>query len=135
MKCLIDTNILISAALFRSSVPAKAFIKATAGPHTAVICDYSLDEAQRVCQKKFRDKWPAIQEFLFSSLLVAELIKVPVDDEPVPDERLIRDNKDRPILRAAVKAGVDIIVSGDKDFLESEIKNPKIITPAEFLKV
>jgi predicted nucleic acid-binding protein len=31
----------------------------------------------------------------------------------------IRDFTDRPILRAARKAKVDIFVTGDKDFLES----------------
>ena len=133
MRCLIDTNILISAALFKSSIPAKAFIKATAGHYTAVICDYSLDEALRVCNRKFIHKFPAIQEFLYSALLAADLIKAPIDDEPVANEALIRDANDRPIFRAAVKAGVDLIITGDKDFLEANIKNPKIITPAEFL--
>jgi len=135
MKVLIDTNILISAALFKGSVPARAFIKATSEPYTVVICDYSLDEALRVSNKKFKDKVPAIQEFLYSALLVADLIKTSPDDEAADEESLIRDIKDRPILRAALKAGVHAIISGDKDFIESTIKNPKIITAAEFLKL
>lgn len=50
------------------------------------------------------------------------------------DEVEIRDINDRPILRAAHKAGVDIFVTGDKDFLESTVTCPKIITAACFLK-
>ena len=46
MRLLIDTNILISAALFHDSVPAKAFTKAVSSPHETVVCDYSLDEMQ-----------------------------------------------------------------------------------------
>ena len=31
-------------------------------------------------------------------------------------------------------AKADILLTGDKDFLESSIKHPKILTPAEFLE-
>lgn len=41
---------------------------------------------------------------------------------------------DRPILRAAIEAKADVLLTGDKDFLESGVKNPKIMTPAEFLQ-
>jgi len=44
MRVLIDTNILISSALFPKSVPARAFFKAVTPPHHAVVCDYSMDE-------------------------------------------------------------------------------------------
>lgn len=57
---------------------------------------------------------------------------VPSPDESVKEERRIRDTKDRPILRAAAAANVDIILTGDKDFLESGIKQPKIMMAAEF---
>jgi predicted nucleic acid-binding protein len=40
---------------------------------------------------------------------------------------------DRPILRAARKADVDVFVTGDKDFLESDIVSPKIVTASQFL--
>lgn len=48
-------------------------------------------------------------------------------------ENKIRDINDRPILRAAVAGKIDIIVTGDKDFLEANIDFPMIMTPAEFL--
>ncbi len=35
-------------------------------------------------------------------------------------------------FRAYVKA--DVLLTGDKDFLESGLKNPMIMTPAEFLE-
>ena len=44
------------------------------------------------------------------------------------------DVNDRPILRAAIEAKADVLLTGDKDFLESGVKNPAIMTPAEFLK-
>ena len=49
------------------------------------------------------------------------------------DETQIRDVNDRPILRAAIEAKADVLLTGDKDFGESGLKNPVIMTPAEFL--
>jgi predicted nucleic acid-binding protein len=40
--------------------------------------------------------------------------------------------KDRPILLAAIDSGVDILVTGDKDFLESGLTTLKIMTAVEF---
>ena len=60
---------------------------------------------------------------------------IPVPSNPHSDEDLIRDVDDRPILRAAIKANVDIIVTGDKDFLESGLTTPQIMTAAEFIKL
>ncbi len=54
------------------------------------------------------------------------------DSESV-EETQIRDVNDRPILRAAIKAKADVLLTGDKDFLESKVKSPAIMTPAEFL--
>jgi putative PIN family toxin of toxin-antitoxin system len=135
MRCIIDTNILVSASLFPQSVPAQAFSKATAFPNVAVICDYSIDELRRVYNKKFPHKISAMDEFLAVALIAAEIIATPLDEESIADETAIRDAKDRPILRAAVKSDADILISGDKDFLESGIQRPKILNPADFLKL
>jgi len=61
----------------------------------------------------------------------AKIIKVPT--EKIHEEDLIRDEKDRPILRTAMKYKMDIILTGDKDFLESGIETPKMVTPVEFI--
>ena len=37
-------------------------------------------------------------------------------------EKQIRDINDRPILRAAIEAKADILLTGDKDFLDSGVK-------------
>lgn len=42
---------------------------------------------------------------------------------------------DRTIYRAAVKANADIILTGDKDLLESGIISPQIMTAREFLSL
>ena len=39
-------------------------------------------------------------------------------------EKLIRDAKDQPILSAAIVSDVDIILTGDKDFLSLDMEHP-----------
>ena len=58
---------------------------------------------------------------------------VPTPDNEVDDEGRIRDEKDRPILRAARKAKVSLLLTGDLDFLESDITDPEIISAADFI--
>ncbi len=49
-------------------------------------------------------------------------------------EKLIRDAKDQPILNAAIVSDVDIILTGDKDFLGLDMERPKCMTVAQFLE-
>ncbi len=44
----------------------------------------------------------------------------------------IRDDNDKSILRAALEAKADILITGDKDFLESNILNPIIVKASDF---
>ena len=135
MRVLVDTNILISAALFPDSVPAWAFMKAVTPPHDAVVCDYSLDEMRRVYNRKFPHKLQDFERFVSALTLSVELVSTPTQKESVEEENVIRDVNDRPIFRAAVAAKVDVILTGDKDFLESGISKPKSLTASEFLRM
>jgi len=135
MKCLIDTNVLVSASLFPNSVPAGAFEKAVTFPNDGVVCDYSIDEMRRVYNRKFPHKLHIMAAFLSTMLLSVDVITTPPEDESVDSEAAIRDIDDRPILRAAVKYDVDVLISGDRDFLESGLTHPLIVSPAEFLEM
>lgn len=44
----------------------------------------------------------------------------------------IRDDNDKPVLRATLEAKADILITGDKDFLESNILNPIIVKTSDF---
>jgi len=47
----------------------------------------------------------------------------------------IADPKDAPILNAAIRENVDIIISGDSHFLSLELERPKVLTPAQYLEM
>ena len=86
MKVMIDTNIIISAALNPSGTAAKAFIKALTPPFEPVICDYIVDELH----KKFREKFPKrlieLEAFLFNALRIIRIVPTPDEDEPEDTE-------------------------------------------------
>lgn len=131
MNVFLDTNILISAVLNSNSIPAKAFIKAVSFPNRGLVCEQNIDEMRRIFNRKFPAKIQALETFLSLALLTLEMVNIP--DLEYTSENSIRDVNDRAILRAAIFAKADVLVTGDKDFLESDIVNPKILTAAEFL--
>lgn len=131
MKILLDTNILLSAALFPNGVAAQAYLKAVTYPHCSIVCEYSIDELRRVFNRKFPNKLAALDRFL--AISATSFTIIPTPSEVVSDEDKIRDVKDRPLIRAAQLARVDILLTGDKDFLEAEVDNPLILSPTQFL--
>ena len=133
MKVMIDTNVIISAALSPLGIAAQSMYKAMTLPFKPVVCDYIIDEIHRKFQEKFPKENVQLEAFLYGIIQNFEII--PASMEEFELEKKIRDVKDRPILRAALDIGVDYLLTGDKDFLESEIATPKIICPADFLEL
>ena len=129
MRVLIDTNILISSVLGHGT-PFRAYMKAVTFPNQGLVCAQNVDEMRRIFNRKFPKRIPDMERFLSLALQTLELVHVP--EEPVQQEQAIRDENDRPILRAAIKAQADILLTGDKDFLESGLEYPHIVTAAEF---
>lgn len=132
MRILIDTNVLISAILNPKGTPFQAYLRAVSFPNHALICDQNIEELRRIFNKKFPKRIDALNRFLSIALLSIEIVQIPTDE--TDSESLIRDTADRAILRAAINANADILLTGDKDFLESGIAHPQILTPAQFLE-
>lgn len=126
MRILVDTNILFSALLFRRSKPAKAMLHVS-DFHEMMICDRSIYEFYNTIQRKVPEKIPDAEVFLAE--LTYELIPAVENGE-----KLIRDTKDQPILNAAIVAGADVILTGDKDFLSLEMDHPRCLSVARFLE-
>ena len=131
MRVMIDTNIFISAALFPKGKTSQALKKALATSYEPVTCDYVIDELHRKFREKFPDRMEELEAYVAETLKTVRIVKTP--EEIVADEGLIRDPKDRPILRAALDAGADLFLTGDKDFLESAVKDPRIVSVDTFL--
>ncbi|MCL2644988.1 MAG: PIN domain-containing protein [Betaproteobacteria bacterium] len=133
MRCFIDSNVLISAGLFPGSVPAAALEKAINPPNTAFVSDYSLDECHRVAREKFPNRVRDLEIFLYRTLFTVQLVKTPTDYME-SDESKVSDVKDRPILRAALSIDADVLITGDKKLIASDISHPRILNPADFIR-
>ena len=103
MRIFLDANVLFSAANFDSNIAQ--LIKIVINDHTAVTSDFALEEARRNVQRK-RQLW--CEEFV---TLASQLNVVPSVLFDLPVEL---DEKDRPILCAAIRAGCDLLVTGDR---------------------
>lgn len=131
MRILLDTNIFISAALNPTGIPCQAIIHANNNGNIGFISQHSINELDLKMKTKFPSKanaWNAFFNNLFKILAV-----LPTPKRTISLEQKIRDINDRPILRAAIAGKIDIIVTGDKDFLEAAVDYPMIMSPAEFL--
>lgn len=74
-----------------------------------------------------------LDRFLSIALPTLELVSIPTNKDISKSQ--IRDSDDLLILRASIVAKAYILLTGDKDFGESSLKNLAIMTPAEFLSM
>ena len=77
MRVMIDTNIIISAALFPNGRAAQAFYKTLIPPYQPIVCDYVVDELHRKFREKFPDKLTELEAFLYNALSIIELVPTP----------------------------------------------------------
>ena len=129
MRVMLDTNILVSAFVFRSR-KIYAVINYLVSHHELVLSSYVVDELKDVVSRKFPKMAGSLDEFL--TTLSFTLAHSP---NLIPSGMFeIRDISDAPILYTAIIEGVDVLITGDKDFNDVDVKMPVILTIAEFEK-
>ena len=130
MKVMLDTNIFISMIFF-PSVQTKELAKKLTDNHQIVVCDYVIEELRLVTDRKFPAKKRYLDRFFME--LPFELVYTPkaLNLSGFPE---MRDAKDSPILATAIMEGIDVFVTGDKDFLVLDVEMPEIVTMADFVR-
>jgi putative PIN family toxin of toxin-antitoxin system len=112
MKVLFDTNVYVSEALVGGL--AEAIIDATRNARWRIFAAvYLLDELEHV----LRDK---LNFGARTAALARQRVKRRCEFTVVPASRhtVASDPKDSPILRAAIEAGVDYLVTDDRHLLQ-----------------
>lgn len=129
MRVMLDTNIFISMIFFPSA-QTRELAKRLAERYHIVVCDYVIEELRLVTDRKFSQKRKFLDRFFLE--LPFELVYTPkeLDLNEFPH---MRDTKDSPILATAIMEGIDVFVTGDKDFFVLDVDVPEIVTIAEFL--
>ena len=131
MLLLLDANVLISAVLSATGPCADLLRLVRAGRVDAVVSPGLLEELNGVL---FRAK--------FARLLPRDAAQRYLEELPtlcrlIPDARAVpgvtRDPQDDYLVALAVAAGVDVLVSGDKDLLAVDPAVVRVLTPREAL--
>lgn len=131
MRCVIDTNVIVSAAVFSPSVPRQAVSRALRGG-LLLFSEYTMKELQEVL---FRSKFDHYVSRKERTLFLAQLGSVA---EFVPIIQLVRecrDPKDDQFLELALNGRADVIITGDADLLRMHPwREIAICSPSEYLK-
>lgn len=128
MRVMLDTNILISAFVFKSKKMNELIYKLSK-EHDIIICSYTVEELKELIKTKFKVSQQDLDEFLKD--FPFDLVYSPTSIENKLFE--IRDKDDYIILHTAIIEDVDIFITGDKDFDDIDIDKPKIMNATEFL--
>lgn len=129
MRIMLDTNILISAFIFKSK-KMNELIELLSNEHKIVIASYCVEEMKELIKRKFKVELKVLENFL--ETFPFELVYSPIQVEERKFE--IRDEEDYIILYTAIIEDVDILITGDKDFKEVKVEKPEILTASEFME-
>jgi putative PIN family toxin of toxin-antitoxin system len=126
MRVLLDTNVIVSAVATRG-LCADVF-RTVLAAHELVTCPQVLQEVRRILGMKFGVPEPLIAEYL-------ELIgqdAIVAESEDLLDFP-IQDQEDAEIVVAAIGAGAQVLVTGDRDLQTlKNIGKVRIISPRAF---
>ncbi|MBW6534502.1 MAG: putative toxin-antitoxin system toxin component, PIN family [Mariniphaga sp.] len=130
MRLILDTNILVSAFVFKSTTANKV-IRFSTQKHTLLFSEPTFKELKSTLLKqKFAGiaELPTIRSFIFNLVRMGEFI------EPKTEITECRDPKDNKFLELAIAGNADGIVTGDNDLLVLDpFRYIRIITSKEFL--
>lgn len=140
VRVVLDTNLIISAALIPQSPPDRLFQLWLKDSFDLLLSKEQLEEIKAASKKGKLTSYPLfsdrIVEFIQNLEFAAELVKsVPEVDLPVHS----RDPKDDYILAASLGGKADYLITGDEDLLVMNT-NPglgklKIVSVRQFLSV
>lgn len=134
MRLVIDTNVLVSALLARSSLPAHLITLWRENRFDLLTSAAQLDELARVT------RYPKIRERLTPALagrLINELRNLAIVVANLPQVMVSADPFDNYVLAMAVAGAADFIVTGDKrDLLGLRLyEGIRIMTARDFLEM
>jgi putative PIN family toxin of toxin-antitoxin system len=130
MRCLVDTNVFVSAVSLPASLPRQAVSKAIRGGFL-LFSKSSIDELKEVLLRSKFDRYASREDrnlFLAQLAGVAEFVPI------IRQVRECRDPKDDKFLEVALNGRADVVVTGDADLLRMHPwRSIEILSPARYL--
>ncbi|MEG5038297.1 MULTISPECIES: putative toxin-antitoxin system toxin component, PIN family [unclassified Microcoleus] len=130
-RFVIDTNVLISALLFKTSVPFRA-IELAETKGIILYSETTLNELEQVLNRKKFKKYLSLEDrqvFLLKFISSSQLVSI------TENITVCRDEKDNKFLELAVSGNANVIVTGDLDLLVlTPFQAVEIVTPDMFIE-
>jgi uncharacterized protein len=131
MRCVVDTNVVVSASVLSLSIPRQAVERALRGA-VLLFSESTMDELKDVLFRSKFDRYVSREDrALFVAQLSAAAEFVPI----IQLVRECRDSKDDKFLEVALNGRADVIVTGDADLLGmNPWRGVKISSPARYIE-
>lgn len=134
MRAVLDSNVLISAAITRGTTHRIVQDWFEREPFELILSESILAEVAAVLLERDQlRRWISIED----ARLYVERLATTADvrTDPPGGPPLTRDPDDDFVIYLARQRSADVIVSGDRDLLEWSEQTPPIVTPASFLQL
>jgi uncharacterized protein len=130
LRIVLDTNVLVSALFFKTSLPRQAFEKAVADTNVLISLATYAELSDVLSRPKFTRYLSEADRLQF----LAKFINLAIPVEIKTSIQACRDPKDDKFLDVAVNGQADLLVTGDKDLLVLHpFQGIQIITPHDYL--
>ena len=126
MKILLETNVLISAFVFAGKA-GQLLEKLFDSDFELLVSDYVNKEFH----DKLNEKWPNKASKVYELYRTLPFLFCSSSDTI---SAFLRDSKDNPVLSDTMVHKVNVILTGDRDFLEENLDYPQIFSPAMMLE-
>ena len=131
MRCVVDTNVIVSASVFSLSVPSQA-VRRVLVEGALLFSESTMDELKDVLFRSKFDRYVSREQ---RALFVAQLSAAAEFVSIIQLVRECRDPKDDKFLEVALNGRADVIISGDTDLLALHPwREIEILSPIDYLK-
>lgn len=134
---MVDANILVAGTGW-PRFPYEVLQHAVRGDFTLVLTPIIIEEARRHITRLIPEASGRFEDIL--QAVDYELVSDPMREDVAAHPTLVRDPKDVPIALAAIKAGVDCLVTQDRDFTDRDQSTEElhrqltVMLPGTFLR-
>lgn len=128
MRVVIDTNVLISAALKPSGNEARVIALSQVGCYQICLSNELEEEYREVSRRKKFAKYAVTMASILNDV-VARALRIPVIDSPA----LCSDPDDDIVLGCALSAFADYLITGNLADFPKQLEKPSIVNARQFL--
>lgn len=130
LRLVLDTNVIVSAALTPDGLPRAVLTLASTKPAKMYVSEPILDEYRQVLARPEIKIRPGVRnQFLQLIRSRARIVR------PRRVAQLIKDPDDTKFLECAGAARADYLVTGNSTHFPAFWKKTKVVTPREFVDV